>query len=98
MAKTVSMGTQDFEYLRENDCFYVGMLDYFFSNKYEGRGDLFEGLSIWEEETYRHLQGTFPVIFITFAGVKANNYADAVIGIKKHIVELFSDRSFPLTI
>ena len=125
MAKTVSMGTQDFAYLRENDCFYVdktdfirewwenhddvtlitrprrfgktlnmSMLDYFFSNKYEGRSDLFEGLSIWEDERYRRLQGTFPVIFMTFAGVKVNNYADAVTGIKKQIVELFSDSSF----
>ena len=72
----------------------MSMLDYFFSNKYEGRGDLFEGLSIWEDETYRPLQGTFPVIFMTFAGIKANNYADAVTGIKKQIIELFSDYSF----
>ena len=125
MAKTVSMGTQDFAYLRENDCFYVdktdfirewwenhddvtlitrprrfgktlnmSMLDYFFSNKYEGRSDLFEGLSIWEDERYRRLQGTFPVIFMTFAGVKANNYADAVTGIKKQVIRLFANCSF----
>lgn len=34
------------------------------------REDLFEGFSIWEEEEYRRLQGTFPVISLSFAGVK----------------------------
>ncbi|MDE6054747.1 MAG: AAA family ATPase, partial [Lachnospiraceae bacterium] len=34
----------------------MSMLECFFSNKYAGRGDLFEGLSIWSEEKYRQLQ------------------------------------------
>ena len=33
----------------------MSMLECFFSNRYEGRADLFEGLSIWEEEKYRKL-------------------------------------------
>ncbi len=69
----------------------MSMLNYFFSNKYSGRGDLFEGLEIFEEESYRKLQGTYPVLFLTFAGVKARNYEDAVIGIKKQISRVFSD-------
>lgn len=28
----------------------LNMLDCFFSRKYKGRGDLFEGLSIWDDE------------------------------------------------
>lgn len=52
----------------------MSMLDYFFSNKHTGRGDLFEGLEIWEEEKYRKLQGTYPVIFLSFAGIKQTNY------------------------
>ena len=36
----------------------MSMTEQFFSVKYENRGDLFEGLSIWEEEKYRKLQGT----------------------------------------
>ncbi len=36
----------------------MSMLECFFSNKYANRPDLFEGLSIWEEEKYRKLQGT----------------------------------------
>lgn len=52
-------------------------LNCFFSNRYEGREDLFEGLAIWESEKYRLLQGTYPVIFLSFAGVKAYNIRDA---------------------
>ena len=68
----------------------MSMLECFFSNKYAGRGDLFEGLSIWNDEKYRQLQGTYPVIFISFAGVKQNNYSDTVKKIKKCIVELYN--------
>ena len=69
----------------------MSMLDYFFSNRYENRGDLFEGLDVFSEEKYRKLQGTFPVIFLTFAGVKSGNYKDAVTGIKKQIFRIVSD-------
>ena len=48
----------------------MSMLDYFFSVNHAGRGDLFEGLEIWEEEKYRELQGTYPVIYLSFANVK----------------------------
>ncbi len=48
----------------------MSMLNRFFSLEYAGKGEVFEGLSIWEEETYRELQGTYPVINLTFANVK----------------------------
>ena len=67
----------------------MSMLECFFSNKYSDRGDLFEGLSIWEEEKYRKLQGTYPVIFLSFADVKQTNYKDAVQKIKNSIVEIY---------
>ena len=72
----------------------MSMLDYFFSNRYPGRSDLFEGLEIWEDEKYRALQGTYPVIFVTFAGVKGSNYPDTLAGIKKQIARLFSQFSY----
>lgn len=56
----------------------MNMLDYFFSNKYAGRGDLFDGLDIWKDEKFRKLQGTYPVIFLTFAGVKQTTYRDTI--------------------
>ena len=52
----------------------MSMLECFFSNKYEGRSDLFEGLDVWKDEKFRELQGTYPVIFLSFAGVKQDTY------------------------
>ncbi|MBQ5560187.1 MAG: AAA family ATPase [Lachnospiraceae bacterium] len=52
----------------------MSMLDCFFSLQYVNRDDLFEGLSIWEEEEYRQLQGTYPVINLSFATVKCTDY------------------------
>ena len=66
----------------------MSMLDCFFSNRYKGRSDLFEGLSIWEEEKYRNLQGKYPVIFLSFAAVKAGNLEDAKKQIKMQIEDL----------
>ncbi len=52
----------------------ISMLEQFFSIEYADRGDLFEGLSIWEEEKYRNLQGTYPVISLSFARIKESDY------------------------
>ena len=52
----------------------MSMLEHFFSVKYADRGDLFEGLSIWKEEKYQKLQGTYPVISLSFARVKEKDY------------------------
>ena len=49
----------------------MSMVEQFFSVKYAGRGDLFEGLSIWQDEKYRALQGTYPVISLSFANVSS---------------------------
>lgn len=55
----------------------MDMLKCFFSNQYADRGELFEGLSIWKSEKYKNLQGQYPVIFLTFADVKADNYEES---------------------
>ena len=69
----------------------MSMLECFFSNKYANRADLFEGLSIWQEETYQKLQGTYPVIFLSFAAVKAGNLEDAKIQIKQELARLYRE-------
>ena len=105
MNLNISIGNQDFDSLRTQQCFYIdktafikewwenkdsvtlitrprrfgktlnmSMLHCFFSTMYQNRGDLFEGLSIWKEEKYRKLQGTYPVIFLSFAAVKGTTY------------------------
>ena len=65
----------------------MSMLEQFFSVDYAGRGDLFEGLSVWQEEKYRRLQGTYPVIALSFAKVKEISYQEA----RKKICRILSD-------
>jgi len=74
----------------------MSMLDCFFSNKYANRADLFEGLSIWQDEMYRKLQGTYPVIFLSFAAVKAGNLEDAKTQIKQEIARLYEENRYLL--
>ena len=52
----------------------MSMLEKFFSIQYAGQGELFQGLKIWEDEKYRKLQGTYPVLGISFADVKETTY------------------------
>ena len=63
----------------------MSMVEQFFSVKYANRGDLFQGLKIWEEEKYRQLQGTYPVISISFARIKETSY----VATKAKICEVF---------
>ena len=74
----------------------MSMLECFFSNKYAGRGDLFEGLLIWNDEKYRQLQGTYPVIFISFAEIKANNFKDTKNDMVSVINDVYKQHSYLL--
>ena len=127
MARTVGIGLQSFENVRERQCFYVdktkfikewwenlddvtlitrprrfgktltmSMTEQFFSINYEGRGELFEGLSIWEDEKYRELQGTCPVISLSFANVKESSYESTVQRINQILTNLYYEYSFVL--
>ena len=117
MAKTITIGKQDFEKLIIGNYFYVdktsfikewwesgdeatlitrprrfgktlnmSMLDYFFSLEHAGRRELFEGLAIWKEEKYRELQGTYPVINLSFAQIKETDYDFTI----RRMIELLS--------
>lgn len=55
----------------------MSMVENFFSVRCSGRSDLFEGLDVWEYERFRKLQGTYPVLFISFADVKETTYQQA---------------------
>ena len=120
MSQTVSLGAQDFAYIRENNCFLVdktdfirewwenkdavtlitrprrfgktlnlSMMECFFSVAYKNRNELFEGLSIWKKEEYRKLQGTYPVIFMSFANIKGSTFQSAREGIIQSLVRLY---------
>ena len=81
----------------------MSMTECFFSNKYKDRSDLFEGLSIWEEKSpdgeykYRKLQGTYPVIFLSFANVKAASYKEMIFKITKVIADLYEKNRYLLS-
>ncbi|WP_270495236.1 AAA family ATPase [Eisenbergiella porci] len=127
MARTVSIGHQNFSTLRENDYFYIdktgfirewwengdsvtliarprrfgktltmSMVEQFFSVEYADRSELFEGLSVWQDEKYRSLQGIFPVISLSFANVKETRFESAVQRIGQLLTDLYSRNSFLL--
>lgn len=74
----------------------MDMVERFFSVEYEGKGQLFEGLSIWQDEKYRNLQGTYPVISLSFSVVKEADYPSAVLRICQLITDLYRRARFLL--
>ena len=74
----------------------MDMLKCFFSNQYEGRKELFEGLDIWKDENYRKLQGTYPVIFLSFADIKGNTFEMARQQICIKILDLYEENEYLL--
>lgn len=72
----------------------MNMLERFFSVAYQGQGGVFDNLAIWEEEKYRKLQGTYPVIFLSFAGVKADNFLEAREQIFHIITNLYAQHEY----
>lgn len=74
----------------------MSMLEKFFSVRYANRMELFEGLSIWQEEKYRKIQGTYPVLFISFAGVKDNTFMNARESICRTIEEQYNKHDYLL--
>ena len=74
----------------------MSMVEQFFSLEYAWRGDLFEGLSIWEEEAYRKMQGTYPVISLSFANIKEKDYPTTRKKICQLLTKLYAEHSFLL--
>ncbi len=74
----------------------MNMVEKFFSLEYAGRSDLFENLNIWKEEKYRKLQGTYPVIFMSFADVKETEFPSARKAICRNIKRLYNRHDFLL--
>lgn len=74
----------------------MDMVERFFSVEYKGKGQLFEGLSIWKDEKYRRLQGTYPVLSLSFSVVKEADYPSAVQRICQLITDLYRRARFLL--
>ena len=67
----------------------MSTLNCFFSQKYANRGELFEGLKVWEDADLRAQQGKWPVIFLSFAGIKGRTYDDTMVQMKKLLTKLY---------
>ena len=74
----------------------MDMLTRFFSAALNGQSHLFEQLSVWQDENYRHLQGTYPVISLSFATVKETDFEHARERILQLISGLYMDYYFLL--
>lgn len=74
----------------------LNMTERFFSSIYAGKGELFSNLSIWKDEKYRNLQGTYPVISISFAEVKETSFHNARQKICQLITDLYNRFDFLL--
>ena len=74
----------------------MSMVEQFFSVNYKGRADLFQGLRIWEYEGYRKLQGTWPVISLSFANIKEKDYTTMRRKICQILTEQYSKHSYLL--
>lgn len=74
----------------------MNMLERFLSVEYAGQGGVFEGLSIWNYEKYRNLQGTWPVIFLSFAGIKSSSFSEAKKSLFYLIEKLYNQYEFLL--
>ncbi len=76
----------------------MNMLERFLSVEYAGKGKVFEGLSIWKEGKYRDLQGTWPVIFLSFAGIKTSSFSEAKKSLFYLIEKLYNRYEFLLKV
>ena len=74
----------------------MSMMEQFFSIDDGGRSDLFKGLFIWDHEEYRKLQGTYPVISLSFAPVKERGYGETIERIDQILAELYRKHRFLL--
>mgnify|MGYP000547278224 FL=1 len=72
----------------------MSMTEYFFSVNYLDMGQYFKELSIWKEERFREIQGTYPVISLSFADIKATTYESARMSIIRKLVRLYSAFDF----
>ena len=60
----------------------LSMIRYFFEKTEQSTTYLFEKSKIWQEERFRELQGTYPVIFISFKDIKAKSWEGVYLELK----------------
>ena len=71
-------------------CRNNGSVVLFIADRATKGGDLFEGLEIWGDEEYRQLQGTYPVVFLSFAGIKQTTYDHTKFAVNRLFTNLYN--------
>lgn len=74
----------------------LDMIEKFFGIQYSGRSDLFENFDIWKYEEYKNLQGTYPVISISFADIKSSTYLNMTESMRRCIGDMFCKHKYLL--
>ena len=72
----------------------MSMTEYFFSVNHVDSRKYFEELNIWSYEKFRELQGSYPVISLSFADIKATTYESARRAIIRKLVRMYSQFEF----
>lgn len=73
----------------------MSMVEQFFSTAYAGNEN-FRETDVWKDPAYRELQGSFPVISLTFSSIKEKNYEEAREKICSTIQMLYQNYRFLL--
>ena len=74
----------------------INMVERFFSVKYASETDIFAGMQIWQEEKYQKIQGTWPVISLSFANVKEPTFEMAKRRICQVLTDIYNKNQFLL--
>ena len=74
----------------------INMVERFFSVKYASETDIFVGMQIWQEEKYQKIQGTWPVISLSFANVKEPTFEMAKRRICQVLTDIYNKNQFLL--
>lgn len=74
----------------------MSTIENFFSAEKSEKKGMFAGLDIWKDETYRGLQGKFPVISLTFANVKERTFQMTKQRIGQILADLYSKHIYLL--
>lgn len=74
----------------------MSMVEKFFDLECDGKGWIFEGLCIFDEERYRAMQGTYPVISLSFASIKEDHFHGFYRQIQSVIGEAYRKKDYLL--
>ena len=74
----------------------INMVERFFSVKYASETDIFAGMQIWQEKKDQKIQGTWPVISLSFANVKEPTFEMAKRRICQVLTDIYNKNQFLL--